>query len=193
MVLFIIKNIGNDNGILLSKVRNKIKLAPSTVTPIITSLEEKGLIERKIDKKDRRNIYIYLSEKGQRFTENVNDRWRNSLKGYIDYIGEKDALEIIRLINQTKEYINYMKGESKNVKSTKIFKKTWISVIVIVALLCVQAAADLALPDYTSKIVNIGIQQGGIDTAIPEAISKDEMDNLLIFTMMIVKYWIVTN
>ena len=67
-------------------------------------------------------------------------------------------------------------------KVLKYLKKTWISVIVIVALLCVQAAADLALPDYTSKIVNIGIQQGGIDTAIPEAISKDEMDNLLMFT-----------
>lgn len=67
-------------------------------------------------------------------------------------------------------------------KVLKYLKKTWISVIVIVALLCVQAAADLALPDYTSKIVNIGIQQGGIDTAITEAISKDEMDNLLIFT-----------
>ena len=67
-------------------------------------------------------------------------------------------------------------------KVLKYLKKTWISVIVIVALLCVQAAADLALPDYTSKIVNIGIQQGGIDTAIPEAISKDEMANLLMFT-----------
>lgn len=67
-------------------------------------------------------------------------------------------------------------------KVLKYLKKTWISVIVIVALLCAQAAADLALPDYTSKIVNIGIQQGGIDTAIPEAISKDEMDNLLMFT-----------
>lgn len=67
-------------------------------------------------------------------------------------------------------------------KVLKYLKKTWISVIFIVALLCVQAAADLALPDYTSKIVNIGIQQGGIDTAIPEAISKDEMDNLLMFT-----------
>ena len=67
-------------------------------------------------------------------------------------------------------------------KILKYLRKTWVSVIVIVALLCVQAASDLALPDYTSKIVNTGIQQGGIETAIPEAISKNEMDNLLMFT-----------
>ena len=67
-------------------------------------------------------------------------------------------------------------------KILKYLGKTWIEVIVIVTLLCVQAASDLALPDYTSKIVNTGIQQGGIETAIPEAISKDEMDNLLMFT-----------
>lgn len=67
-------------------------------------------------------------------------------------------------------------------KILKYLGKTWIEVIVIVTLLCVQAASDLALPDYTSKIVNTGIQQGGIETAIPEAISKDEMDNLLVFT-----------
>ena len=67
-------------------------------------------------------------------------------------------------------------------KILKYLGKTWIEVIVIVTLLCVQAASDLALPDYTSKIVNTGIQQGGIETAIPEAISKNEMDNLLMFT-----------
>ena len=67
-------------------------------------------------------------------------------------------------------------------KILKYLGKTWIEVIVIVTLLCVQAASDLALPDYTSKIVNTGIQQGGIETAIPEAISKDEMNNLLMFT-----------
>lgn len=40
-------------------------------------------------------------------------------------------------------------------KVLKYLKKTPISVIVIIILLCVQAMADLALPDYTSKIVNI--------------------------------------
>lgn len=43
-------------------------------------------------------------------------------------------------------------------KILKNLKETWISVVVIVLLLCVQAWADLTLPDYTSKIVNVGIQ-----------------------------------
>ena len=61
-------------------------------------------------------------------------------------------------------------------------KNSVVSVVVIVILLCVQAATDLALPDYTSKIVNIGIQQSGIENPTPEQIRKSQMDKLLIFT-----------
>ena len=45
-------------------------------------------------------------------------------------------------------------------KILKNLKNSWVSVIAIVILLCIQAATDLALPDYTSKIVNTGIQAG---------------------------------
>lgn len=61
-------------------------------------------------------------------------------------------------------------------------KKTWISVVVIILLLAVQAACDLALPDYTSKIVNVGIQQGGIENYVPIAIRKVAMQGILKFT-----------
>ncbi len=67
-------------------------------------------------------------------------------------------------------------------KVLKNLKKSLGAVIVIVILLCIQAATDLALPDYTSKIVNEGIQAGGITSPIPEIISKEDMDNMLIFT-----------
>ncbi len=67
-------------------------------------------------------------------------------------------------------------------KVLKNLKKSLGAVIVIVILLCVQASTDLALPDYTSKIVNEGIQAGGITSAIPEVISKEDMDALLVFT-----------
>ena len=67
-------------------------------------------------------------------------------------------------------------------KVLKNLKKSLGAVIVIIILLCVQATTDLALPDYTSKIVNEGIQSGGITSAVPEIISKEDMDNMLIFT-----------
>ena len=73
-----------------------------------------------------------------------------------------------------------MKGETM-LKVLRNLKKSFWSVVVIVVLLCIQATTDLALPDYTSKIVNIGIQAGGIETAVPDIISKEDMDNLLIF------------
>lgn len=49
--------------------------------------------------------------------------------------------------------------EKAMLKLLKNLKKTWASVVLIVILLCVQAWADLELPSYTSKIVNIGIQE----------------------------------
>ena len=67
-------------------------------------------------------------------------------------------------------------------KVLKNLKESAMSVIIIVILLCVQAATDLALPTYTSKIVNIGIQQGGIENASPDYIAKNQLDNLLKFT-----------
>ena len=56
---------------------------------------------------------------------------------------------------------------------TKIFKQLarhWAACLAVVALLIVQAYCDLSLPDYTSKIVDIGIQQGGIESPVPETI-----------------------
>ena len=67
-------------------------------------------------------------------------------------------------------------------KVLRNLKKSWVSVIFIIILLCVQATTDLALPDYTSKIVNNGIQAGGIEVAVPEIISEADMNNLLFFT-----------
>ncbi len=67
-------------------------------------------------------------------------------------------------------------------KVLKNLKKSFLSVVIIVILLCIQAWTDLRLPDYTSKIVNIGIQAGGIETAVPEVISKENMDVILMFS-----------
>lgn len=56
-----------------------------------------------------------------------------------------------------------------------------IFILIIVALLLAQAMTDLALPDYMSNIVNVGIQQKGIERAVPDVIRASEMDKLKIF------------
>lgn len=67
-------------------------------------------------------------------------------------------------------------------KILKNLKQSWVSVVAIVLLLCLQAAVDLELPNYTSKIVNIGIQSGGIEDAVPNEISNKDMNAILLFT-----------
>lgn len=57
----------------------------------------------------------------------------------------------------------------------------WKAMIAIVLILFIQAYCDLSLPAYTSDIVNVGIQQGGIEDKIPEQIAQEEMDKLLLF------------
>ncbi|AYE35240.1 ABC transporter ATP-binding protein [Clostridium septicum] len=66
-------------------------------------------------------------------------------------------------------------------KLIKYLKNSVVSILLIVGLLVIQAVCDLSLPDYTSNIVNIGIQQGGVKNAAPDIIRKSEFDKLLLF------------
>ncbi|GAA0685441.1 ABC transporter ATP-binding protein [Clostridium cadaveris] len=67
---------------------------------------------------------------------------------------------------------------------TKIFKylkKYSGTILLIIILLLIQALSDLTLPEYTSKIVDVGIQQGGIESPVPKVIRASEMDKLFLF------------
>jgi ATP-binding cassette, subfamily B, multidrug efflux pump len=62
------------------------------------------------------------------------------------------------------------------------YLKPFIPLILLsIVLLFVQATADLSLPDYMAKIVNTGIQQNGIETAVPKAIRHSTMDKVFLF------------
>ena len=66
------------------------------------------------------------------------------------------------------------------VKIIKELKPFTVLVLIIVGLLFAQAMADLALPDYMSNIVNVGIQQNGIENAVPQVIRAEKMEKLKI-------------
>ncbi len=56
--------------------------------------------------------------------------------------------------------------------------KHWVTILAVVALLLVQANCDLALPGYTSDIVDVGIQQGGVSSALPDTVRQSTLDAL---------------
>lgn len=60
-------------------------------------------------------------------------------------------------------------------------KERWHYIVMIILLLFVQAFCDLSLPDYTSKIVNVGIQQKGIEDGVPEILRKESMEQVCLF------------
>jgi len=71
--------------------------------------------------------------------------------------------------------------EREMLKLMKYLKKSVGSIVLIIGLLFLQAYCDLSLPDYTSKIINVGIQQKGIEDGVPEKIRESSLENLQLF------------
>ena len=67
------------------------------------------------------------------------------------------------------------------IKLMKYLKRSAGYIVIIIALLFLQAYCDLSLPNYTSNIINVGIQQNGIEDSVPEKIRKTSMDSLKLF------------
>ena len=67
------------------------------------------------------------------------------------------------------------------IKIFSYLKNSKAMVLAIILLLIVQAGCDLSLPQYTSDIVDVGIQQGGIERATPDRMRKETYENLCLF------------
>lgn len=66
-------------------------------------------------------------------------------------------------------------------KIFRYLKDNILSVILIILLLIVQANCDLTIPEYTSNIINVGVQQGGIEEVNPKVVRKSKLDEILLF------------
>lgn len=66
-------------------------------------------------------------------------------------------------------------------KIFRYMKNQWYLVLVVIALLIIQAQCDLSLPEYTSKIIDTGIQNQGMEHCVPELIRQEEHEAILLF------------
>lgn len=111
-------NLQNESGcgVYVSTIAEHLKVTPSAISRMLKGLEEKELIERKVNKNDRRNTYVTLTEKGKKVTKRVEAEMNEFTKNVISGMGEEDSRTLIRLFNKL---VDTMEAEIKRHKETK--------------------------------------------------------------------------
>ena len=107
MVLFQLKEVEKDypNGISVSDISTCLNVKPPSITPIISSLEQKNLLERNMDINDRRIIRVKLKDEGHKFIDEKKQQLVLRIRGLVEYLGEEKCENLTDLINETFTFI----------------------------------------------------------------------------------------
>lgn len=90
-------------GIIPSEISNEMGITSARIAAALNSLEAKGLITRRIDTEDRRRILIELTEAGREQAKKHYDMIMNITINMLQYLGEEDAMELIRIMKKLAE------------------------------------------------------------------------------------------
>lgn len=92
-------------GITVTELSKSLQVKPPSITPIITSLEEKGMLDRTMDTKDRRIVRVRLKEQGRLYIRESKTRMVAQIQGLVEYLGEEKSITLTELINESFQYI----------------------------------------------------------------------------------------
>ncbi|MCM3627114.1 MarR family transcriptional regulator [Paenibacillus glycanilyticus] len=109
-LLVVIKRMGKgeEEGIKVSDLSKFLRVTSPTVTQLLNRLEEMGLVVRKEDPKDRRAVRVFLTEEGDLTAKKALKGFLDRMNGLIDYLGEDDTEQLIRLLKKTTTYFEQM-------------------------------------------------------------------------------------
>ena len=100
-----------DDGIKISELSNKMQVTSPTITQLVTGLEESGLVERKMDKEDRRSVKVTLTEKGREVAAKAEEEFLSTFRSAVERMGEEKTIHLIELLNEF--YGNECKKDTK--------------------------------------------------------------------------------
>lgn len=106
VLLFTIKDMERNfpEGISVSDISNRLCVKPPTITPMISNLEKRNMLQRSMDPNDRRIVRITLKEEGNQFIENGSRHFITHIQGLVDYLGEEKSNTLAELMNEVYEY-----------------------------------------------------------------------------------------
>lgn len=99
-------SIDSDSNIGLSEIRGYLSISKAAVSQILRVLEKKGYINRDIDKNNRRNLIVTLTQKGRDVLADKDNEFNDRLDKIITSLGEDDAKQMIRIINKLVEIMS---------------------------------------------------------------------------------------
>lgn len=107
MLLFILADVQSDTlgGMAVSDLSRAMGVRPPSITPLLAALEEKGLLERTMDKNDRRIVRVSLCEKGRVLLQEHKQHVIEKFRGLVEYLGIEKSQTLTSLINEAFAYI----------------------------------------------------------------------------------------
>jgi DNA-binding MarR family transcriptional regulator len=104
-------SLESDTNVSLSEVRPFLAISKAAVSQMLGVLEKKGYINRDVDKSNRRNLIVTLTEKGHETLETAYDDFACKMERIIAYIGEDDAIHLISILERMSEALEKLQQE----------------------------------------------------------------------------------
>jgi DNA-binding MarR family transcriptional regulator len=103
----------NEDGLMVSEISDRLKIARPTVTQLVNSLQRKGFLEKKTDEHDGRVVRIHLSEKGKAMAKKGAKEFYRLFKGLAEHLGAEKSDELADMLAEVFDYFEktqHMKG-----------------------------------------------------------------------------------
>lgn len=100
MLLFKIGGFSRDEKVIVTDIVNALGLAPSTVSLTLNSLEDHGYIKRSLNKDNRREIYVSLTDKGKATLEDLKKKHQDLILGLTNFLGKDDTKKLGELLEK---------------------------------------------------------------------------------------------
>jgi DNA-binding MarR family transcriptional regulator len=104
----------DERGVTVSELSAMLEVASPTVTPLVRSLEERGMVLRYNDKEDRRAVRVKLTEQGIAHIKELAKKRSAQIQGLVEFLGEEKSQQLIELLEQVYMYIEMKANPNKS-------------------------------------------------------------------------------
>ncbi len=121
-LIFMLKDLERhlERKVSVSDISSHLRVTSPSVTHLLNSLEEKGMVKRTQDELDRRSVNVELTEEGLAFVAKAEKRMSDSFHGLIEHIGIEKSEQLCSLLGDVSRYFNQVNA-SESLKKDEVY------------------------------------------------------------------------